>query len=610
MCGIAGWVSFQRGVGSAPEAVGRMTETQRLRGPDDAGTWSDATAALGHRRLSVLDLEGGTQPMTHRDPSGEVVLVYSGETYNYRELRRELETRGHRFHTTSDTEVVLRAYLEWGDAAPERLNGMFAFALWDQRERRLLLVRDRLGIKPLYVRRTTDGVIFGSETKAILAHPEVPAVVDLAGLRELVGFTKADGWALWQGVEEVEPGTVVTLDQRGYRSRAYWTLEPRPHDDDLDTTVARVGELLGDTVERQLRADVPQCVLLSGGLDSSALTGLAASAVGAEALDTYSVDFAGYEEGFRTDEMRGTPDAPFVRDVVAHVGCRHQQVMLDSDRLSDPELRRRVVAARDIPVGLGDLDTSLYLLFSAVRERATVALSGEFADELFGGYAWFHSEAALNAGTFPWLAFHNSYCSDRTALLRPDLARALEVEDYVADEYATAIARVRHLPDESAEERRMRTVTQLHVQRLVRALLDRKDRVSMAVGLEVRVPYADHRLVEYVYNTPWSMKVADGREKSLLRQATRSRVPASVAERVKSHYPASQDERYVHALQRQSQEVLADRDSDLFQIVDRAWLRKTARVGGELDGTARTGLERVLDMYHWLDIYRPQLRLT
>jgi asparagine synthase (glutamine-hydrolysing) len=608
MCGIAGWVAFDDDLTRQRGAVDAMTVTMACRGPDEGGTWVRPHAALGHRRLAIIDLPGGRQPMTVDTPRGTVALVYSGETYNYAELRERLRRAGHRFHTASDTEVVLRAYLEWGEDVAEHLNGMFAFAVWDEREHKLVLVRDRLGVKPLYYYPTPDGVLFGSEPKAILANPLARRVVDADGLRELFGFAMRPGWALWKGMHEVKPGTVVTVDDTGLRSRTYWTLRAVPHTDDQDTTVARVRELMTDIVHRQLVSDVPRCVLLSGGLDSSAVTGLAAAHL-TERLRTFSVDFVGREETFQADENWDSPDAPYIRDVAALVGSRHRFVTLDPGDLTDPELRRAVITARDMPVGFGETDTSLYLLFRAIKEESTVALSGESADEVFGGYRWFHDPAAVNASTFPWLAYRSPMSGERAAPLHPALRAALDLPTYVADEYATALAAVEHLPDDSETDRRMRTIGHLHLTRFVRMLLDRKDRVSMAVGLEVRVPFCDHRLVEYVYNTPWSLKTFDGREKSLLRAATAHVLPPSVLGRRKSPYPSTQDPGYALALQQQAKAVLAEQDHPVHTILDQDWLTTIVDQDVSRPSDARRGIDRVLDLYHWIDLYSPELDL-
>jgi asparagine synthase (glutamine-hydrolysing) len=582
------------------------------RGPDDRGTWAQGPAALGHRRLAVIDLPGGRQPMTADTPDGTVALVYSGETYNFTELRRQLADRGHRFTTDSDTEVVLRGYLEWGDAVAERLNGMYAFAIWDSRHNRLVMIRDRMGIKPFSYYPTPDGVLFGSEPKAILANPLARARVRLDGFRELFTMIKTPGHAVWDGMREVEPGTVVTADRTGLRRRVYWELETRPHTDDRDTTVATVRSLLDDIVRRQLVADVPRCTLLSGGLDSSAMTGIAARQLAehGEKVRSFAVDFVGQSENFVVDELRGTPDTPYVHDVARAVGTDHQDIVLDAHALADLDVRAKVIRARDLPMGFGDMDASLYLLFRAIRDQSTVALSGESADEVFGGYLQFFDEEARSADTFPWLVRFGRDFGDDADVLRPDLTQALDLESYLADGYRTAVAGIQRLDGESDFEYRMRRICHLHLTRFVRILLDRKDRASMAVGLEVRVPFCDHRLVEYVYNTPWSLKSFDGREKSLLREATADVIPKSVYDRVKSPYPSTQDPKYAVALQDHTKDLLARPSHPVFDLVDREKVRQAARRDAPVTTqAARRGLERTLDLALWLDLYAPEISL-
>jgi asparagine synthase (glutamine-hydrolysing) len=614
MCGITGWIAFDSDLTRSEATLGAMTATMACRGPDARGTWLDRHAALGHRRLAVIDIAGGAQPMQVTGPQGDAVMVYSGETYNYPELRAELSGRGHQFRTESDTEVVLRGYLEWGPAVAERLNGMYAMAIWDRREQQLVMIRDRMGIKPFYYYPTRDGVLFGSEPKAILANPAARRVVDSEGLHELLSFSKTPGQAVWAGMREVLPGTVVTAGRAGLREHVYWQLATTGHGDGEQATVAHVRELLDDIVRRQLVADVPRCVLLSGGLDSSALTALAAGQLGGhgEKVRSFAVDFAGQEENFQADDFRPTPDSPFVHDVARHVGSLHSDIVLDHDALADPAVRREVLIARDIPAGLGDMDGSLYLLFKAIREHSTVALSGESADEVFGGYRWFHQPEIVAVEAFPWMTASAAAgpAAQPDGLFAPGLAQRLDLPGYLADRYKEAVSEVTHLPGDSEHERRMRVVCYLHLTRFVRLLLDRKDRMSMAVGLEVRVPFCDHRLVEYVYNTPWSLKTYDGREKSLLRGAARDVLPQSVVERVKSPYPSTQDARYPAALQQQAGQLLAARQHPVFELVSRDWLAGAVTADPATIPTAvRNGLERTLDLALWLEVYQPELRL-
>jgi asparagine synthase (glutamine-hydrolysing) len=611
VCGITGWFDCDRELDHDHELVRQMTRTMECRGPDEEGMWISGPIALGHRRLSIIDLEGGKQPMV-ADHDGDrtlAALTFCGEVYNYRELRAELIGHGHTFRTNSDTEVVLRAYLQWGADFAGRLNGMFAIGIWDAVRRELLLVRDRMGVKPLYYYPTPGGVLFGSEPKAILANPQARRTVDRAGLCEALDMVKTPGAAVFSGMHEVIPGELVRVDATGLRKSRYWRLEAAPHTDSREQTIGHVRELLDDIVARQLISDVPVCTLLSGGLDSSTITAIAARVLEQEGrgrVNSFSVDFKGSADSFEPDAVRGAPDAPFVRDLSAHVGTNHREILLDSQELSDPAVRAAVLRATDVPPAFwGDMWPSLYLLFRAVRQHSTVALSGESADELFGGYLWFHRPEAIDASTFPWLTSGSARYFGGTSLLDRGLRDKLDIAGYRAERYADAVAEVPVLPGDSETDRRMRKVSYLNLTRFVQTLLDRKDRMSMAVGLEVRVPFCDHRLVEYVFNAPWETKTFDGQEKSLLRAAARDLLPASILERKKTPYPATQDPGYEAALRAELAGVLADPGAPVLPLLDRA------KIGKVLDRSlsetslpySRGGLEMALWLNRWLSAY-------
>jgi asparagine synthase (glutamine-hydrolysing) len=598
MCGIAGWVSYDGDVKAQWDVIATMTETMALRGPDAKGMFIDRHVGLGHRRLAVIDLAGGVQPM-QAEEEGRVVasLVYTGEVYNFVELREELKRLGHHFKTCSDTEVVLRGYLQWGDQVTERLNGMFAFAIWDVVTQELFLIRDRMGVKPLFYYPMADGVLFGSEPKAILAHPSVRPRVDVDGLREMLVLAKNPEVTIYAGMCEVRPGQVVRVNRNGITKRRYWALTAREHEDDLPRTISTVAELLEDIIQRQIVADVPLCSLLSGGLDSSSVTALAHRAIFIRQggrIRSFSVDFADHGADFVANDMQKSSDAPFVRDFVAQIGCDHTEVVLDSGELADRELNRAVLHARDFPLSLsGDMFSSLYRLFQAVRAESTVALSGESADEVFGGYAWFHDPQAVEAATFPWLVTTGG-AFDGTQVLDAGLLARLKLPEFAADSYAQAIAETPVCDGEDAGERRMREISYLHLTRFVQYLLDRKDRMSMAVGLEVRVPFCDHRLVEYVFNIPWHLKTFDGREKSILRAATRELLPDSIVNRQKSPYPSTQDPAYEKAVRADVAEMLADRSHPAAPLLNKKVLdgMLVRPLGNTSTLADRAGLER------------------
>jgi asparagine synthase (glutamine-hydrolysing) len=604
-------VDWDRDLSQAQPTVRAMADTLACRGPDAAGLWLSPRAAFAHRRLAVIDVEGGKQPMLRaRGAEPPSVLTFSGEIYNFPELRAELTALGHVFETRSDTEALLRAYLAWGPESVTRLNGMFAYAIWDGPRERLFLARDRLGVKPLFYAIRGRSLVFGSEPKALLAHPDVPSEVDDEGLAEVLvmGPMRTPGRGVYRGVEELRPGFTLLFDADGARVTRYWQLESRPHPDDLDATTSQVRALLEDAVRRQLVSDVPLCTLLSGGLDSSAVTALAARFLreqGRGPVDTYTIDFRESAAHFQPSAIQPDRDAPWVRRVVEEVGPRHRDVVIDTPELLDHLFVP--LHAKDLP-SLGDLDVSLYLLCREIKQRHTVAVSGESADEVFGGYPWFHDDAALHQETFPWPRL------DVSRYLAPDLAARLRPEAYVEARYREALAEVPRLPGEAPADRRMREVLYLNQTRFLLMLLDRKDRMSMAVGLEVRVPFCDHRLVEYAWNIPWAMKAWKGREKGLLRRALQGVLPDDVLWRKKSGYPTTQNPTYLAAIRALLEAVLADPRAPLRPLLD------VPRVRADLDGAAIPGVPTqgpfglahqwgyLVQVNAWLERYRVQLR--
>ena len=542
MCGIAGWYDRTLDLRDHRAVLQAMCDTQSCRGPDAEGMHLRAHAGLVHRRLAVLDPSGGRQPMTRTRPDGtEVAITYSGEVYNFVPLRDELSRLGHRFSTRCDTEVVLVAYLEWGTDLVDHLVGIYAFAIWDPGADRLLLVRDRLGVKPLHWARVGAGVVFGSEPKALLAHPGVSARIDGDGLVAMFALfgVHRPGRTVLSGINEVAPGCLVTVEAGTVSNRRYWQLTARAHTGSPAETTARVRALLAAAVTEQLVSDVPLCALVSGGIDSSAVAALAQGTLARAGgrLATFTVDFADQAKHFRADVDRPDLDAPYVTQLVDELGTDHHRAVLPVPDMT--AMQRRVTVARDLPA-IGDLDSSLLGLFQAVQGRFTVALSGESADEVFGGYAWFHDEKAVGRAGFPWMLDDLGLGN----VLRPDLLQRLEPAARVQAEYAEALAGVPRLDGDSPAQRRQREVSHLALTRFLPVLLDRKDRTSMAVGVEVRVPFCDHRLVEYVWNVPRSLQQPGGRAKGLLRDSVADLLPEGLLQRPKAMFPAVADPDY------------------------------------------------------------------
>lgn len=531
MCGIGGFVDYERDARRGGPILHGMKRTLTPRGPDAEGTYFDEDAALVHRRLIVIDPEGGKQPM--HSPDRNTIIIYNGELYNTPELRTELMSRGHEFVGHSDTEVLLHAYLEWKTDAFSRLNGIFAFAIWEKRERRLTLCRDRLGVKPLFLAPIRNGLTFGSTIDTVLCHPEIEPALDEDGLRTLLllGPARPPESGVFRQIKSLLPGHFAVLTPEAFTDHTYWKLEAHEHEDDLPTTIERTHTLICDAARRQLVSDVPLACFLSGGLDSSILSMLAAKdyAARGETLHTWSVDYRDNDKYFTKSIFQPNSDDSYIDQMVDFLGTHHHRVVLEPEALCAALLP--ATDARALP-GMADVDSSLLLFCAAVkRGGTTVCLSGECADELFGGYPWYHREEILFEDTFPW----SRSVGLRLGLLTPDAVR--NGEEFVRQHYRDTCDRAPKLSSDDKKAARMREMFVLNLDWFMATLLDRKDRMSMYSGLEVRVPFCDHRIVEYAYNMPWDFKSLEGREKGIVRRAFADELPKEIVYRKKSPYP-------------------------------------------------------------------------
>lgn len=573
MCGITGWASFQKDLRTSEEIIKLMTQTLKKRGPDDENIWCNEHIAFGHRRLAVIDLIGGKQPMTKVHEGSNYVITYNGELYNTEELRKELQNRGYIFTTHSDTEVLLTAYIEWKEQCVDFFNGIFAFGIWDEQSQSLFLCRDRLGVKPLYYTEQQDGLLFASEVKALLAHPLIKAAVNTEGLANIiaVGPSRTPGKALFQNINELRPGYAMRFSREGIRIWQYWRLQSEHHDESLKDTVDHVRFLLTDAIERQLVSDVPICTFLSGGLDSSIITGIASNRFqqqGKDKLHTYSIDYEDNERFFNPHTFQTSTDNYWIEQMTNTFKTDHHAEEISQQQLID--LLVESVIVRDSP-GMADVDSSLLWFCREIKKDFTVALSGECADEIFGGYPWF-TETTTG---FPWIRS----LAERTTMLQDRWRKKLAVESYVQHVYTQTIKEVPY-QGESVEEARHREMFYLNMVWFMQTLLERKDRMSMGASLEVRVPFADHRLVEYTWNIPWEMKNLGGMEKGLLRKAMDQLLPKEVLYRKKNPYPKTYHPLYTMGVQKWLGEIMKDKNSILHELFERQKLIELIESGG------------------------------
>ena len=611
MCGITGWIDLKNDLTSQYPALEKMSATLQRRGPDASGAWISPHALIAHRRLTVVDPAGGSQPMIRSAGGWKYVITYNGELYNTMELRHELENRGHHFLSNSDTEVLLISYIEWDPACVDHLNGIYAYGIWSEKDSSLFLARDRFGVKPLFYTLRDSSLIFASELKALLAHPMVKPEVGIEGLAEIfaLGPARTPGAGIFRNVSELKPAHYILFDSEGINIRRYWQLESRHHTDDLEVTRGTVKELVVDSIQRQFVSDVPVCTFLSGGLDSSAITALAARWFDKRAvkpLHTFSIDYRDNDKFFVPSLYQPDSDAPWVKRMSEEFGTTHHYITVDTDQVVDA--LEDAVEARDLP-GMADIDSSLWLFCKEVKKEATVALSGECADEVFGGYPWFHHEKLMNAGTFPW----STDPGIRASIMSGDLVEAIRPAEYTAMRYAETLKEVPRLPGESPLEARRRELFYLNFTWFMQTLLDRKDRMSMANGLEVRVPYCDHRLVQYVWNIPWEKKMLDGREKGLLRKALEGVLPEDVLYRKKSPYPKTHNPAYEKAVKNRLSEVMHDPASPLLPLINRNTVN--ARLS-EMSDIAKPWFGQLMaqpQLYAWLlqiDIWMRKYRVS
>ena len=617
MCGFAGFCGYREDLTEERylwrALVRRMAGRIAHRGPDGRGEHVSAHCAVGHARLAIMDPEHGQQPMTVVRDGREITIAYNGEIYNAPELRRELESDGMTFSTGCDTEVVLGAYLRWGADCPQKLNGIFAFAVDDERLERTFLCRDRFGVKPLFYTLQGDRLVFASEIKGLLEYPGVRPVLDREGVCELFGLGpgRTPGCGGFRGVREIRPGHFALFDREGFREERYFALEAEPFPDTYDQAVEKVRALLLDTVDRQLASDAPLCTFLSGGLDSSVVTAIAARRLQAEGrpLATYSFEFVGNEENFKPSSFQPDRDQAWAEKVSQTLGTEHTTLYCDSRELE--EALFEAVLAKDLP-GMADVDGSLLHYCRQVARQHKVALCGECADEIFGGYPWFHRREMYAGTAFPW----SNNLDLRGSLLKPEIARAIGLEEYVTRRLEESRAAVPALSGETEEQHRMRELSQLNVQWFMATLLDRKDRCSMWSGLEVRVPYADHRLAQYVVNAPWEIKCPQGRVKGLLRDAAKGLLPDQVLDRRKSPYPKTYDPAYEQALKRRLTLVLRDSAQPLHKLLSKeavaGLLGETFDYGRPWFGQLMAGpqlLAYLLQVNYWLLRYHVYLDL-
>lgn len=570
MCGFAGFLNFKADFlynkGMYEEILENMCTALYHRGQDEKGKILTKEYGLAHTRLSIIDIENGKQPMTAKFDNNTYRIVYNGEIYNTNEIREELRDRGWVFETNSDTEVILIGFIEFGIEIVNILNGIFAFFVVDEGNKMAYLVRDQVGVKPLYYTEYEGTFVFSSEIKGIFEFPEIVPKVDINGLNEVMslGPAKTYGLGVFKGIKEVKPGYYLEIDYNDIYEHCYWKLVAMEHEDNYEKTIEKTSFLVEDSIKRQMVSDVPIATFLSGGIDSSIVSSVCAKELAkkGETLGTFSFEFTDNEKHYKSNAFQPSLDRPYVDIMVDYIKSEHRYLECGNDDLFENLFES--VDIRDLPT-MADVDSSMLYFCKQVKPFYKVVLTGECADEIFGGYPWFHKKECFEADTFPW----SMDISARKAIFKDELINELKMDEYIRKSYRKTIEETPFLKGEIGVEKRRREISYLNIKWFMQTLLDRMDRCSMYSGIEARVPFADIRIMQYLYNVPWEMKAQNGVEKSLLRESMKDYLPKEILNRKKSPYPKTYDPAYEKKLADALTAVIEDKNSPINGIIDK-----------------------------------------
>ena len=559
MCGIAGILSDNIDLRDEKECIWKISNSLRMRGPDSRGEFVEKSAALIHRRLAVIDVERGAQPMSF----GAYTIVYNGEIYNTSEVRRELESLGYIFETDCDTEVVLKAFHMWRERSAEKLNGIFAYGIYNNEDNSLFLCRDRIGVKPLYYSALAKTFAFASRMESLLYVKGVEPVCSREGLNEIfmLGPAKTIGKTVFRDIKELPPASYMFYKNGKYEIKPYWKLRAQPFEENEITAQEKTHFLVTDAIRRQLVSDAPLCTFLSGGLDSSIISSVASDYYkdSGRTLHTYSVDYIDNDKYFEASRFQPNKDSDYINLISDYIGSEHHNIVLNNTAVADALIDAAI--ARNSP-GFCDVDSSLLLFCKEVKKNYTVALSGECADEIFGGYPWYHRTEILFEETFPW----SRSVDVRRSILKEGFLP--EGEEYAHSAYLETVKKTDKLSTDSALEARMREMFVLNLDWFMQTLLVRKDVMSMEASLEVRVPFCDWRIVEYAYNMPWGIKAFGGREKGILRKAFENELPEIITWRKKSPYPKTFNPIYLREVCKMTEYAINDKNCPLYEMLN------------------------------------------
>lgn len=606
MSGIVGWLNNKRNLSNYQSQLIKMNNTLTNRGPDEEGYYFATHALLGHRKLSIKALNIDKQPMMYQN----YTIVYNGELYNSDSLRENLCQLGYQFNTISDSEVLLKAYIEYKERMLEKLNGIFAFAIYDGKK--LFMARDRFGVRPLFYFKKGRDLIFASEIKALLASEIIKPIIDRNSLRELLalGPSKSPGNGIFKGIFELKPAHYLSYYKNKIKIKRYWQLKDSVFNDSFEECQAKIRKIVYNSIREQMKSSTDITVFLSGGLDSSIISAICSQELKKKNknLVTYSIDYEDNEKHFKSNNFQVSQDKYYIDLIKQAFKINHQFKIIDQQSLAD--YLKEAMIARDLP-GMADIDSSLYWLSKKVSENHKVVFSGEGADEIFGGYPWFHTPVLNNNHSFPWLR----NLKEREKLLKNSIKKKLKLEWYAKKQKRKTM---REAPKtKNKKERYYRNMFYLNMIWFLPTLLDRNDRMTARASLEVRIPFVNHYLIEYLWNVPWSYKNYKDREKGLLREAFSNLLPKEIITRQKNPYPKTHHPKYVKIVSELLMARLKNEDSILYKLFDLNQLLNLIKTKGKdystpWFGQLMTGPQLIAYLYQfdlWAEHYKIILKI-
>ena len=615
MCGFTGYANFIDKIHHSKSVIQQMNASLSKRGPDEDGYYYSDYVHFAHKRLIVIDPEGGKQPMIEHYSYGDYIICYNGQIYNTKELKNTLIENGFEINTHSDTEILLKSYIHFGNSVVNYLNGIFAFAIFNTKKEELFIARDHFGVKPFFYTIQNNTFIFASEIKAIFKFPGVEKIIDSQGISELFGIgpSHTSGTTVFKNIFELKPAHFGVFNKSGLHLTKYWSLKSKEHTDSLGKTCEKIKYFLNDSITSQLVSDKPICTFLSGGLDSSIITKFAADYYqkeGLPPLDTYSIDYVDNDKNFVKSDFQPNSDNYYIDLMTKNLHTKHHKIIIDTPELASS--LEDAMIARDMP-GMADIDSSLLLFCKNVKNEMTVALTGECADEIFGGYPWFFREDSLNSGTFPW----SIAIEERQKLLNSDISSKVNLKDYIDYRYNESLKEVEILESDSKETAEKRKISYLTLNWFMQTLLDRSDRMAMYNGFELRVPFCDYRLAEYVWNIPWEMKALKGREKGLLRYVCKDFLPDEIVDRKKSPYPKTHNPTYLSKVKIMLSNIMEKSDAPINSLLNRDYILSILESNGEAFsrpwfGQLMTGpqlMAYLCQVNMWLEKYQPKIEI-